>query len=104
MDEIKNIEADDIKSEKETKEIFAKYQKYFAEKHGVKPEDIQINMVVPIPGTDDVNVEYKNLAENKFERIRRVTGYLVGTLDRWNDAKQAEERERVKHTIASCCE
>ena len=33
----------------------------------------------------------------KFERIRRVTGYLVGTLDRWNDAKQAEERERVKH-------
>lgn len=33
----------------------------------------------------------------KFERIRRVTGYLVGTLDRWNDAKQAEERDRVKH-------
>lgn len=33
----------------------------------------------------------------KFERIRRVTGYLVGTLDRWNDAKQAEERERIKH-------
>ena len=33
----------------------------------------------------------------KFERIRRVTGYLVGTLDRWNDSKQAEERDRVKH-------
>ena len=33
----------------------------------------------------------------KFERIRRVTGYLVGTLDRFNDAKRAEERERVKH-------
>lgn len=33
----------------------------------------------------------------KFERIRRITGYLVGTLDRWNDAKQAEERDRVKH-------
>ena len=33
----------------------------------------------------------------KFERIRRITGYLVGTLDRWNSAKQAEERERVKH-------
>lgn len=32
-----------------------------------------------------------------FERIRRITGYLVGTLDRFNDAKQAEERERVKH-------
>lgn len=33
----------------------------------------------------------------KFERIRRITGYLVGTLDRWNDAKRAEERDRVKH-------
>ena len=33
----------------------------------------------------------------KFERIRRVTGYLVGTLDRFNDAKRAEERDRVKH-------
>lgn len=33
----------------------------------------------------------------KFERIRRVTGYLVGTLDRFNDAKKAEVRDRVKH-------
>lgn len=34
----------------------------------------------------------------RFERIRRITGYLVGTLDRWNNAKQAEEKDRVKHT------
>lgn len=33
----------------------------------------------------------------RFERIRRITGYLVGTLDRFNDAKKAEERDRVKH-------
>lgn len=33
----------------------------------------------------------------KFERIRRVTGYLVGDIDRFNNAKQAEERDRVKH-------
>lgn len=32
-----------------------------------------------------------------FERIRRITGYLVGTLDKWNDAKRAEEHDRVKH-------
>lgn len=32
-----------------------------------------------------------------FERIRRITGYLVGTLDRFNDAKRAEEKDRVKH-------
>ena len=34
-----------------------------------------------------------------FERIRRITGYLVGTMDRWNDAKKAEERDRVKHGL-----
>lgn len=33
----------------------------------------------------------------KFERIRRITGYLVGTLDRFNNGKAAEERDRVKH-------
>ena len=32
-----------------------------------------------------------------FERIRRITGYLVGTIDRWCDAKKAEEKDRVKH-------
>ncbi|KAB7667645.1 anaerobic ribonucleoside triphosphate reductase [Bacillus sp. B1-b2] len=35
--------------------------------------------------------------EKQIERIRRITGYLVGSLDRWNTAKQAEEKERVKH-------
>ena len=35
-----------------------------------------------------------------FERIRRITGYLVGTMDRWNNAKRAEEKDRVKHTTA----
>lgn len=33
----------------------------------------------------------------RFERIRRITGYLVGTTDRFNNAKRAEERDRVKH-------
>ncbi len=34
-----------------------------------------------------------------FDRIRRITGYLVGTTDRWNDAKRAEEHDRVKHSL-----
>ena len=33
----------------------------------------------------------------KFERLRRITGYLVGTVDRWNDGKKAELKDRVKH-------
>ena len=40
-----------------------------------------------------------NFAAVKFERIRRITGYLVGTLDRFNDAKRAEEHDRVKHGL-----
>lgn len=39
-----------------------------------------------------------------FERIRRITGYLVGTLDRFNNAKRAEEHDRVKHDISCGCE
>lgn len=35
----------------------------------------------------------------KFELIRRITGYLVGTVERFNDAKQAEVMDRVKHTV-----
>ena len=36
-----------------------------------------------------------------FERIRRITGYLVGTMDQWNDAKRAEEHDRVKHDTST---
>ena len=50
------------------------------------------------PDGDYVNLTYE-FEPVPFERIRRITGYLVGTLDRWNDAKRAEERDRVKHGL-----
>ena len=37
----------------------------------------------------------------EFERIRRITGYLVGTVDRFNNGKRAEEHDRVKHTFSN---
>lgn len=46
---------------------------------------------------DFADVRYEYGERRPFERIRRITGYLVGTLDRWNDGKAAEERDRVKH-------
>lgn len=47
-------------------------------------------------------METKMIGEGvQFERIRRITGYLVGTLDRFNDAKYAEVNDRVKHTIGT---
>ena len=39
-------------------------------------------------------------ADVKFDRIRRITGYLVGTTDRFNNAKRAEERDRFKHSLS----
>lgn len=45
---------------------------------------------------DFVDLAY-TLRPQKFSRIRRITGYLVGDMDRWNDAKTAEEAVRVKH-------
>lgn len=38
-----------------------------------------------------------------FERIRRITGYLVGTVDRFNNGKRAEESDRVKHSTTNIC-
>ena len=52
---------------------------------------------------DDVDISYQYAMMN-FERIRRITGYLVGNLDRFNNAKRAEVEDRVKHTIADDCE
>ena len=52
-----------------------------------------------------VDGEYVELSydfgNQPFHRIRRITGYLVGTLDRFNNGKRAEEKDRVKHSISA---
>lgn len=66
---------------------------------------IVVGLKLAVDG-EEVGITY-DLAPRPFERIRRITGYLVGTLDRFNDAKRSEEHDRVKHSIAgipSCCE
>ena len=57
-----------------------------------------VSRVVAELDGDEVSLHYYEPAEG-FERIRRITGYLVGTLDRFNDAKRAKEHDRVKHSI-----
>ena len=47
---------------------------------------------------DYVDLSY-DFGAQPFQRIRRITGYLVGTLDRFNNAERAEEHDRVKHGI-----
>ena len=63
------------------------------EKFGMEPLHIDINIC-----GDEVELDY-TLPASRFHRIRRITGYLVGTLDRFNNGKRAEEAERVKHGI-----
>ena len=64
------------------------------QKYGMEPKHIDIKVC-----GDEVELSYE-LGAAPFQRIRRITGYLVGTLDRFNNAKRAEESERVKHGIA----
>lgn len=53
---------------------------------------------ITVTTCDDGLVDVRYLGHGQpFERIRRITGYLVGTIDRWNNAKRAEEHDRVKH-------
>lgn len=80
----------------ELKAYVARARELVTESEGKDVADNITSVTVTLCDDGDVDLSY--VARNqKFERIRRVTGYLVGTLDRWNDAKQAEEKDRVKH-------
>lgn len=63
------------------------------EKYGSEPEHMHVRLC-----GDEVELDY-DFGTKPFQRIRRITGYLVGTLDRFNDAKRAEESQREKHRI-----
>ena len=69
----------------------ARYVERGREKYGDKLKGIFIKV-----DGDFVELSY-DIGAVPFQRIRRITGYLVGTMDRWNNAKCAEERDRVKH-------
>ena len=81
-----------IKSNVDGKEEQA-YIDYVERKYGRKVASLTI----------EAEGEFANLTyefeQVPFERIRRITGYLVGTMDHWNDAKTAEEKDRVKHEM-----
>lgn len=69
------------------------YAEYLEEKYNRKLNRLDVH----IDGEyADLNYEFSHVP---FERIRRITGYLVGTMDHWNDAKTAEEADRVKHSL-----
>ena len=71
---------------------------YINRAHEKFPNGKLESLLLDVDG-EDIGIHY-GLAPVKFDRIRRITGYLVGTLDRFNDAKRAEEHDRVKHQVA----
>ena len=75
----------------------AEIQEYVNRGRENKPSQKLLAVDINVDG-DYVDLDY-DFGTVPFERIRRITGYLVGTLDRFNNAKRAEERERVKHSI-----
>ena len=62
------------------------------------PERRISEMNITVVDENYVDIEY-HYDTTPFQRIRRVTGYLAGTLDRFNNAKKAEVRDRVKHDV-----
>lgn len=78
-----------------TEDIAKDYIKY-AKEHKSESSDIS-KIIVFIKGDEaDITIEYIQ-DKPKIERIRRITGYLTTAVDSWNNAKRAEESERVHH-------
>ena len=61
------------------------------------PDKVIKEITIKVDG-DFADLKY-DFDDVPFDRIRRITGYLVGTTDRFNNAKRSEERDRVKHTM-----
>ena len=89
---VDGVEVKVINLENFTEEEAKNYVDYVRERTTDPLKSIEIKLC------DDgkVDVDYTTQGE-KFERIRRITGYLTGDLNSWNNAKRAEEHERVKH-------
>lgn len=87
----------DYASETDTRVTPAELDNYLERGRKKEPDRQLMWIKLDIEG-DEVAIHY-GYAPEKFDRIRRITGYLVGTLDRFNDAKRAEESERVKHAL-----
>ena len=77
-------------TEKETQA----YVEYLENKYGKKIEELKV-----VVDDDYADLDFKFEAQ-PFERIRRITGYLVGSMEHWNSAKTAEEHDRVKHSTS----
>lgn len=95
---MKNVELTVTGAELSDEEI----QEYVNRGRENKPSQKLLAVTINADG-DYVDLSY-TYEDRPFERIRRITGYLVGTLDRFNNAKRAEVLDRVMHDVPDDCE
>ena len=88
---------DNVEVFADTKEFSTKELNYYVEVVKSKfPKETVTKLTVTLDDDGRVKLDYTKHGE-KFERIRRITGYLTGDLNSWNDAKRSEEHDRLKH-------
>ncbi len=75
----------------------AEIEAYVERANALYPGKVVESIDLAVDG-DYVDVDY-HFADVPFQRIRRITGYLVGTVDRFNNAKRSEVGDRVKHNV-----
>ena len=82
-------------------EMSTEEQEAYIDRAVEKYGDNVIGITISIDENDPefVNLDYELRTTRPFKRLRRITGYLVGYLDRWNNGKAAEQKDRVKHGI-----
>lgn len=94
---MKTMMFDNVEVQADTNEFSADELKYYVEVAKSKfPKMTLTHLKVELSTDGGVDLKYR-FEGVKFERIRRITGYLTGDLNSWNNAKRAEESERVKH-------
>lgn len=74
-------------------EEIREYIKRGREKFGRQLKGLELH-----PDGDEIEITY-DITPVRFNRLRRITGYLVGDLSRWNNGKRAEHNDRVKHGV-----
>ena len=82
--------------EKYSEEEIQAYIDRGRKKYGKELKGITLQTIEDDPDSVDIYYDIKTVP---FTRLRRITGYLVGNMTRWNDAKRAEEHDRVKHEV-----
>lgn len=97
---MKKIVKNGIKVEYDNNIPMEEVEKSFEElENKIQNKQIQTIVLKSVKKPDGVYIKQTIRTDEEVQRLRRITGYLTNSLERWNEAKQAEEHDRVKHGV-----